>query len=424
MNGKIIWVTPPAHGHVNPTLPVVQELVQRGVQVMCYNTAEFRTQIEHAGATFRAYPDTNMTSMAFSRLLHHGHLANVTELILRTTEHLLPFLVNELVREQPDLVLFDSLALWGKMASSLVDVRAAASISHFIMDERQLPRGDVLPLLWQTLPKVPALLRARRRLVRRYGAAYPAARPLFPMRAGLNIVFTARALQPDTPIIDQTFRFVGPSINPQLRGEDVPFDLVQRDPVVYISLGTVHHTQAEFYRTCFEAFTGYKARFILAVGAQMDIQSLGAIPPNFIVRPYVPQLAVLQRTTVFITHGGMNSVHEALYYGVPMILVPQQFEQLLNARCVETQGAGCIIDNRLRRKPVTAAVLQAAFEAVLAEPGFRTAAADVQKVLRATGGYKQAADEIQAYMMERLPVDAQEAGVRPAPSVDRQSRDE
>src|SRR5262245_49902758 len=205
---KVIYLTPPAHGHVNPTLPVMRELVQRGEQVICYNTAEFRPQIEQTRATFRAYPAMDMTATEISRLLEHGNLANMTGLILRTTEQLLPFVLHELAREQPDLVIFDAVALWGKMAATQLGLRAAASIGLFVMDERQLTARDLLLVLGQALPQLPGYLAARRRLIRRYGAAYPSAKPLFPMRDRLNIVYTARELQPDTPIVDETFRFV------------------------------------------------------------------------------------------------------------------------------------------------------------------------------------------------------------------------
>jgi MGT family glycosyltransferase len=243
---KIIYLTPPAHGHVNPTLPVAQELVRRGEQVIYYNTAEFRPQIEQTGAMFRAYPAIDMTSTEISRLLQHGNLVIMTRLILRTAEQLLPFMLDELGREKPDLVIFDAIALWGKMATTQLDLRAAASIGLFVMDERHMTPLDLLRMLGQVLPKLPGLLSARRRLIQRYGKAFPAAQPLFPMRDGLNIVFTARELQPDSPLIDETFRFVGPSVDARKRSQDVLFEALGQKQVVYISLGTIHSTHSVF----------------------------------------------------------------------------------------------------------------------------------------------------------------------------------
>jgi UDP:flavonoid glycosyltransferase YjiC (YdhE family) len=87
-----------------------------------------------------------------------------------------------------------------------------------------------------------------------------------------------------------------------------------------------------------------------------------------------------------------------MYYGVPLLLIPQQFEQLLNARCVEAQGAGLIIGKAYLGEAVTAADLRPALPKLFGESGFREAAARVQQDLRATGGFVQAADEIQRYM--------------------------
>jgi MGT family glycosyltransferase len=394
----IVYVTPPAHGHVNPTLPVIRELVQRGERVMAYNTAEFRPQLEQAGAVFRAYPPTAMTATTIALLLRDGNLANITELILRTTEQLLPFMLQELAREQPDLVVFDTIALWAKMAATQLGLRAAASHTVFILDDRQMRPGDLLPMLWQVLPKLPGILATRRRLVAVYGKAFPAAQPLFPLRDGLNIVFTARELQPNTPLIDETFRFVGPSIDPQTRHEPFPLATLGHEPVVYISLGTVHAIHTAFVRTCFEAFADHPMHVVMSVGKQTDIAQLGPIPANFVVRAAVPQLEILQRAQVFITHGGMNSVHEGLFYGVPLILIPHQFEQLFNARCVAARGAGYLIAAQLKRQPITADTLRKALASVLAKPRYQAAAQELQRALRATGGYRQAADELQAYL--------------------------
>jgi UDP:flavonoid glycosyltransferase YjiC (YdhE family) len=77
---------------------------------------------------------------------------------------------------------------------------------------------------------------------------------------------------------------------------------------------------------------------------------------------------------------------------------PHQFEQLLNARCVAARGAGHIIDDQVRHKPITAGALRQGLAMISSEPGYREAAQQLQRSLRATGGYQQAADEIQAYV--------------------------
>jgi MGT family glycosyltransferase len=392
---RIVYLGLPAQGHVNPTLPVVQELTRRGEQIAYYNTEQFRSEIERAGAAFQAYPPSLLTTTSISTLVEHGNLVNVTCLILRATEQLLPWLLGEIARERPDLIVFDSIALWGKMAATELRVPAAASISHFVMDEGHMQPGDLLRMLPQVVPNIPTLLLARRRLRKRYRTAFPPSSPLFPVRDRLNLVYTARELQPDTPIIDDTFRFVGPSIDPVMRAGEFPFEQLDRARLVYVSFGTLHHMQQEFLDECFAAFAGHPAQFVVAAGRT---PSGSAVPANFMVYRSVPQLEILQRAEAFITHGGLNSVHESLYYGVPLVIIPHQFEQLLNARAVAARGAGVILPERLAGKPIAAATLRRALDLVSSNSKYRESARSLQDALRATGGYRQAADEIQGHI--------------------------
>jgi MGT family glycosyltransferase len=402
---KIVFITPPAQGHINPVLPVMQELVRRGEQVICYNNEEFRPQIEKTGVDFRAYPTTILTAKAISEALATGNLAKPHLLMIQATESLTPFLVHALAQEHCDLAIFDSLAIWGKIASKSLSLKAAATISHFVFDlpSMNLSFREYLTMMGHFFSQLPSLLRERRQLIKRFGKAYPLEQPLFPMRDKLNIVFTGRELQPQASIIDDSFHFVGPSINPQLRAQDFPFEALKQTLIIYLSLGTVH-TNTGFYRTCFQAFAEYPAQFVLAVGNYTNIDELGTIPPNFIVRPFVPQLEILQRAAVFITHGGINSVHEGLYYGTPLILIPHQFEQLLNARCVTAREAGLIIDDQIRSRQVTAEKLRQSLQEVLDNPHYAENAKRIQKGLQETGGFQQAADTIQSYLAESPPV--------------------
>ncbi|MCA9911099.1 MAG: glycosyl transferase, partial [Anaerolineae bacterium] len=139
-------------------------------------------------------------------------------------------------------------------------------------------------------------------------------------------------------------------------------------------------------------------QFILSVGKRTDLAQLGAIPANFIVRNFVPQLEVLQRTDLFITHGGMNSVHESLWQGVPMIVIPQQAEQAFVAQQVVKHGAGIALGDKPPVGQVSAAELRAAVEEILGDlDAYRAATEPLRASFVAAGGYRRAAEAFMAY---------------------------
>jgi UDP:flavonoid glycosyltransferase YjiC (YdhE family) len=110
----------------------------------------------------------------------------------------------------------------------------------------------------------------------------------------------------------------------------------------------------------------------------------------------VPQLAILERAHIFLTHAGLNSMHESLWSGVPMVAVPQQFEQLRNAQAMAAAGAGIVIDAEAWGKPASAAALRAAVDELEAgHQRYADAAAMLGRSLREGGGYVEAANRIE-----------------------------
>ncbi|WP_276567145.1 nucleotide disphospho-sugar-binding domain-containing protein, partial [Bacillus thuringiensis] len=97
----------------------------------------------------------------------------------------------------------------------------------------------------------------------------------------------------------------------------------------------------------FEAFRDSQVTVILAVGEQNDINQLENIPSNFKLYNYVPQLDILQHTDLFITHGGMNSSSESLYFGVPMLVIPVMGDQPIVAQRIEELEAGVQLNRNL-----------------------------------------------------------------------------
>ena len=399
----IVFMNIPGHGHVNPTLPVVQLLVSQGHEVRYYNTEEFRDKITLTGATFVPYPDPVPTAAEITALLGGSNMVNTTLMLLEMSEHLLPHMLGDLRRDRPDVLIYDSTVLWGYMCAQLLDLPAIASNTLFMFDGTPVRPGlrDLWYILRQALPVFPEMLRRRRRLIQNYGKTIFQKDHLLPLKGDLNLMFTSQALQPPSTEIDSSFRFVGPSINPALReSEDFPFDQLVRRPVIYISMGTIHTAQSDFYRQVFTAFADHPGQFVLSVGRGTDLASLEPIPSNFIVRNFVPQLDVLPHVDLFITHGGINSIHEGLYYGVPLLMIPQQMEQLLNARVVAASGAGVIAGHPPPFAGVTSSDLRITVEQMLAEDRMKQQAQSIRTALHETGGYQHAVEEIDKFVKQ------------------------
>jgi MGT family glycosyltransferase len=373
----------------------MKELVDRGHEVLYYNAEWFRDKVEPTGVTYRALPEPLPTEREVSEALHE--LIDASYIISRMAPHLTRFLICEFEQERPDLVIYDSAAMWGYIAARTNHIPNISFITTFVLDGSQsaIGFGTMARFFWSVLPRVPHLLRWRRGMAQEFGKGNSGGITEY---ADLNIVFTSEAFHPENNFVDERFRFVGPSINPATRDGSFPFELLQNGPKVYVSLGTINHLDYGFYNAVFTAFADYPAQFILSVGQNTDIKQLGEIPANFLVFNYVPQLEVLQCVDAFITHGGMNSVHEGLYYGVPEIAVPHHFEQLLNGRRIAQTKAGILLGDKRPYSRVTAVELRQSLDEILHNPQYRQNAQRIGRTLKEAGGYLRAVEEIERYM--------------------------
>lgn len=387
----IAYIGLPAHGHTNPALPVMKALAERGHHVLFYNAESFRERVGVAGVDFRPFPEPMPTESEISRAMRS--MIDASLILSRMSAPLARFLVGEFERERPDLVIYDSVAMWGYVAARAQGIPTACFITTFVLDGSigAIGAADLARFALSTVRHLPELVRWKRGMAREFGADNTGGLTEY---ADLNIVFTSREFHPPNGKLDNRFRFVGPALDPSTRERDFPYESLAEGARVYLSLGTINHLNAGFYRAAFEAFASYPAQFILSAGRNTDIAALGPAPDNFIIRSSVPQLDILQRVDAFVTHGGMNSVHEGLYYGVPLVVVPQQIEQLLNGRRVAQTGAGILLDSR----PVTAETLRTAVDAVLTETRYRDNAGAIGQTLRDAGGSEQAVVELEAYL--------------------------
>ena len=332
----------PAYGHTNPILPVASELVKRGNTVRFYSFDEFEDKINATGAEFISC-DGYLPKLTEQE---EAGLKNVstTEMTLqdiRITLRMDSFLDKEFKTFKPDVVYSDSVCFWGKLNAWKHHVPLVVSTSTFAFNQlsskymKNTPKELADMILG--LPRVSKELKT----LEPYGYHVKGALSLIQSDNQTDsIVYTSRRFQPYAESFSEHYAFVGPSVF----SNAVPNKKKER-PLVYISLGTVINDRPDFYTKCIEALQDQNVDVVISCGNAVDRESLGALPDNIQVFPYVNQLDILSRADVFITHCGMNSVSESLYMAAPMVLYPQTSEQKAVARRVTEIGAGTVLDD-------------------------------------------------------------------------------
>lgn len=389
----------PTHGHVAPKLAVVEELVRRGERVVYYSTERSRARIEATGAEFRAY---SYPYAAFDPTPPTEGLFSDMERLIKLTKQMLPDLLADLRALQPDYLLLDSKSVWGNLAGQILNLPAVTLSVVFALHPELVTADYLTPRLYggasddvlqRALIHLHRYIEIAQELDHSYQTRSPNVVEFLGNPQPLNIIFTSRLFQLAGEHFDERYQFVGPSIG--RRSEPTDFDLGQLGtaPLVYISMGTVFNDLPDFYRTCFAALAELPCQVVMPVGRNLDRQLLGTPPKNFVLCTYAPQLALLERAALFITHGGMNSANEGLLYGVPLLVVPQRGDQYMVAGRVAELGAGL----PLFPQEVTAERLQGMVSHLLTEPDFQQQAERVGESLREAGGYKRAAEEILAF---------------------------
>ncbi len=395
MGKGIFFNLPGASGHINPTLGVVSELIGKGEQIIYYAGPDSADRIRALGAIPRTYePHFDYQHSP----LYASDMIALALKLLELSEKAVAGIKDDLLRDKPDYIIYDSCCMWGKYLAQHLKIPAICSITTFVTTPWiVLSDYMIAAFLAKILAgNIPSVISGRRRIINmlnslnlQYGGLIHHIFDIGQNEGDLNIVFLPRNYQPFSNRIKPTFHFVGASV-PEGRDHN---DLnLQKNgkPLIYISLGTVHNMRDTFYRQCLQAFADSPYQLIMSVGQHTDIAKLSSIPENFIVRNRVPQLEVLKQADLFISHGGMNSINESLYFGVPLLMVPQQDEQLFNARRVAKFGAGSYLD----AKEITPENLRIQAQRVLSDSSFRQHAQDLSRDSRAGGGYKAATNHI------------------------------
>lgn len=383
---KIVFFCIPAHGHTNPTLGVVRELILRGHEVWYYSYEQMRKKIEDTGAKFIACDayDTEQKLTAKDATRVGKDMVFSIKILVDTTLALDDVVCQHMQEIKPDCIVADSMAVWGKAVALKLQIPFISSTTTFAFN--QYSAKIMKQSLTQMFGMIFSMPKMNKDIKRLQEKGYPIKSFLDIIQNDNDtntIVYTSPEFQPCSETFSDKYVFVGPSIRP---AESVIEKI--KEKLVYISMGTVNNDMLSLYQKCIKAFADTEYQVILSVGNLVSLDSFGNLPDNISVYAYVDQIAVLQKADVFVSHCGMNSVSESLYFGVPLVMLPQTSEQGGVANRVLQVGAG------VKLEKASASSILDVVNRVLCDVSYKKYAEEIACGFKKCAGAKGAADRI------------------------------
>lgn len=391
---KIAFFSIPAFGHTNPTLGLVRELRARGHQVSYYSYEKFRSRIEGAGARFISCDgfDAQLALKPEDGARIALDPAFSVHVLVETTLALDAMVCREMEKERPDCVVADSMAVWGKAAAMKLNIPFVSSTTTFAFNRQSAKiMRQSLRQAMKLLISMPGIRRDVRRLQK---LGYPIKSFLQLIsndRDTETIVYTSPEFQPCAESFSEKYAFVGPLVIP-------PESSFRKKgkKLIYVSMGTVNNDMLELYSNCIKAFGNTETELLISAGESVDISSLGPLPENVRVERWVEQTAVLKEADVFLSHCGMNSAGESLYFGVPVLCFPQTSEQGAVAFRIKQLGAGRLLDSN------SVVDIERETKLLTDDPSYRENAEGIGASFRRCGGAAAAADKIELLVSNKF----------------------
>ena len=415
---------PELSGHLNPMTTLGRELKRRGHRVTVVARLDARRKAEAAGLGFapiaaEEFPEGAMLAQSseLGRLRGVRAIQYTAELLRRGAAAILRDAPEVVAREKIEALVVDQIASAAGTVADRLQLPHATVCNAMAMNyDPNVPPG-VLP--WRFQPGLLGRLRNAAgdaaqewlgRPLTREIARHRARHGLPALRGGVGASsgLVQIAQQPaffDFPrrALPDCFHYTGPW-HDEGSSEEIAFPWEKLDgrPLVYASLGTLQNRLEFIFSTIAAACAGLEVQLVISLGSRdQDAATLAAkFAGNPIVVAFAPQLALLRRATLSITHAGLNTALESLSHGLPMVAIPITNDQPGVASRLEYLGVAEVV----HPSRLTVPRLRAAVEKVLSEPRYRQNARTRQEEIRAVNGVARAADLIEHAVRSRRPV--------------------
>jgi zeaxanthin glucosyltransferase len=412
----------PTGSHLTTCFSLGNELQQRGHRVTFLNIVDVQDQVLAANFGFRAIGENERPLGSDAAILaHRGKLSGMDSLkhSLKTAEQDMRIILEDapiaIQSEGIEALLVDQCSPVGGTVADFLNI---PSIS--LCNALPLNRDVGIPPMfttWQYQPTWGAKLRNKigytfaNRLtkpIRRLTAEYRQKWNLCP-HSYINDSYSKLAQLSQQPAefefprgnLPPHFHFTGPYHSSIGRDSvSFPWEQLTGQPLIYASMGTVQNRLLPVFEAIATACAELDAQLVISLGGGMSLDAVSTLPGSPLVVSYAPQLEVLKRAALTITHAGLNTALESLTYGVPLVAIPVANDQPGVAARIVWAGVGEMVP--IPR--LTVAHLKSVIQKVLTQESYKIQALHLKSVIQNSGGVKQAANIIEAAIATGEPV--------------------
>ncbi|AFZ10182.1 glycosyltransferase, MGT family [Oscillatoria nigro-viridis PCC 7112] len=415
-------ICPAANGHLNPMTTLGSELLRRGHRVTVFNLLDAKTTTLASGLEFQALAENEFPAGSMAEgLAQLGKLSGLTA--FRYTIKAFTEISAALLTEAPtaiqkagvEALLVDQVSFEGGTIAEVLNLPFVTVCSALMVN-----RDHNIPPFCTPWQYNPTLANGLRNQVS-YELLNLAVKPIrdviaqyrkewkLPLYSHPNDGYSKLAQISQQPAefefprqnLPPHFHFTGPYHNPATRQPvPFPFEQLTGKPLIYASMGTIQNRLLDVFQTIASACEGLDAQLVISLGGGATPESLPPLPGNPIVVGYAPQLELLQKAALTITHAGMNTTLESLSNGVPMVAIPVANDQPGVAARIAWTGVGEVVP----LKELSVSKVRSAIGKVLTQESYKQRAIEMQGAIGRSGGTKRAADIIEQAVLTGKPV--------------------
>lgn len=371
MKKTIAFINFPASGHVNPQYGLCEELSKKNVKLVYYTAECYTKKFSYIdNIDIRTYPKEFMDyyNELSNDITLQEKMMGLMYVFIAFTERILPFILKDLKEVKPDLIISDSLAIWGKVAARCMKVPYALFFSSFMGDSiimKKTPAftlGVIKSAIFD-FKYVIKFFQKKRCIDKNYGKTTDSMSKIMQHQGVFTMVSTSKEFHPGGNLYPDNVQFIRSYIYDESRVN------VKKD-TIFISVGTISFSQT-FWDICIEATKNFDYRVAISFGNnKKNSINTESLRKNIVVYNNLSLdefRKELERSELFITHGGFNSITDGIMAETKLLVCPITIEQRGNGQVLETYGCGKLF----KRKKITSKELEAEIKALIDDKEMR-----------------------------------------------------